>query len=599
MSQVHAPHRRRMKTIPRELAAESTPAGPQPRQSPRRAEEKTVPWHRTAFALSLTSGLLLWAAFPPLNFAVLAWLAPVGWLALVRGEALPGRRPYVGVWLAGFLHWLVLLQFVRLPHWAAYGGWVALSLYLSIYPLLFVGLSRVAVHRLRIPLLLAAPAIWTGLELIRSYLFTGFAIALLGHTQVSFPAMIQMADLCGAYGISFLVMFGAACLASMLPLRDRRSPLVGRWTLWPAAALAGAVVACLAYGGYRLYETPPGASDERQLRVALVQGCFETRFENDYDVAEKSAQQNFADYLGDTVKICRENPGLDLVVWPESMFLANEPDVQISGEPAPPPNVDAELYAERAKALRELFHKKAGYAARQINKAGRTTDWIGHTHLLAGCASFELGPHPTRHYNSALLIDPEGTVEARYYKMHCVMFGEYVPLGDLFPWIYKLTPMSEGLTPGRMPQEFQVAGLRLAPSICFESTVPHLIRRQLRELRHENATPDILVNVTNDGWFWGSNALDLHLTCGIFRAVEQRKPLLIAANTGFSAVINGNGRVEKKGRRFDSDALVAEVRPDGRHSLYQTIGDLPSWGCSLFVCFAALAGCCRRRRMSA
>lgn len=597
MSTVKAPPQRRVSMVKQELAPRRETPTPRLRpvaDSP--PKPPSLPWHRTALALSLASGVLLWAAFPPLNLGLLAWLAPLGWLALIRAEVLPGKRPYRGIWLVGLVHWLVLLQFVRLPHWSAYFGWAALSLYLSVYPLAFVGLSRVAVHRMRVPLILAAPVVWTGLELLRSYLFTGFAVALLGHTQVGLLPIIQISDVFGAYGVSFVVMFGAACLASMLPFRDRRSPHVGRWRLWPAAPLAAVVVVCLAYGYFRLYEKPPGADDERVARVALIQRCFETRFDSDLETGLARAGANFKDYLDATVNVCRENPGLDLVVWPESMFAANEPDVQFQDEIQPPPDADPELFEERARSVQGAFHDKATYAARKVNRAGRGDEWIGHTQLLVGCESYVCGPHPPRRYNSALLIDPEGEVKERYYKMHRVMFGEYVPFGKLIPWLYALTPMSEGLTAGTGPQEFRVAGLRLAPSICFETTVPQLIRRQIVALEKDGSPPDVLVNVTNDGWFWGSNALDLHLTCGIFRAVEQRRPLLIAANTGFSAVVDGNGHVSHKGPRFASGNIVADIKADGRHSLYRQIGDFPAWGASLFVCLVAAVGCWGRFR---
>ena len=130
-----------------------------------------------------------------------------------------------------------------------------------------------------------------------------------------------------------------------------------------------------------------------------------------------------------------------------------------------------------------------------------------------------------------------------------------------------------------------MAGLRFAPNICFESTVPHVIHSQLRQLDEEGTRPDVLINMTNDGWFHGSSALDLHLTCSVFRAVENRRPILIAANTGISAAIDGNGRMLAKSSRMKEKTIVVDVHPDGRASLYQTIGDLPAWGC-LAICMA-------------
>jgi apolipoprotein N-acyltransferase len=188
-------------------------------------------------------------------------------------------------------------------------------------------------------------------------------------------------------------------------------------------------------------------------------------------------------------------------------------------------------------------------------------------------------------YNSALLIDPRGEIRDRYYKMHPVMFGEYVPFGRAVPWLYRLTPLRQGLTAGTTPRAFKVGEFRLSPSICFESTVPHLIRGQVVQLARQGTPPDLLVNVTDDGWFWGSSILDLQLACAAFRAVELRRPFLVAANTGISAQIDGSGIVLQRGPRRAKQILVANVRPDRRWSGYQRWGDLPAG-----VCFAASLG---------
>jgi apolipoprotein N-acyltransferase len=119
--------------------------------------------------VALVGSLLMWAAQPPLALGWLGWIAPVPWLWLVRRDALSGRRPYFALWFAAFVFWMAALHWLRLPHPAVYFGWFALSAYLAIYLPLFVGLSRVAVHQLRIPLWLTAPVVWTGLELARAH----------------------------------------------------------------------------------------------------------------------------------------------------------------------------------------------------------------------------------------------------------------------------------------------------------------------------------------------------------------------------------------------------------------------------------------------
>ncbi len=121
--------------------------------------------------------------------------------------------------------------------------------------------------------------------------------------------------------------------------------------------------------------------------------------------------------------------------------------------------------------------------------------------------------------------------------------------------------------------------MRIAPNICYENTIPHLIRGHVSELRARNEEPDLLINLTNDGWFFGSTELDLHLACAVFRAVECRKPFLIAANTGFSAAIDANGVIQNQARRRETDLLVVTPELDSRRSPYLTLGDLPAWGC--------------------
>ena len=190
-----------------------------------------------------------------------------------------------------------------------------------------------------------------------------------------------------------------------------------------------------------------------------------------------------------------------------------------------------------------------------------------------------------RVYNSALLIDPHGKVQDRYYKMHPVMFGEYIPFGDWFPWLYRISPLPQGLSVGDGPRSFRVRNWQMSPSVCFESSVPHLIRGQVARLKRQHQEPDLLVNVSDDGWFWGSSILDLQLAGAVFRAVELRRPFLVAANAGLSAHIDGNGRILQRGQRGIDGVLIAKVQRDLRRSPYLLYGDLPA-GCCLAFCIA-------------
>jgi apolipoprotein N-acyltransferase len=287
-------------------------------------------------------------------------------------------------------------------------------------------------------------------------------------------------------------------------------------------------------------------------------------------------QKSFAQYFGLMERARNADPDLDLIVWPEGAFTESLPELIVDTPVQAPPDSSIPLEEIQANVgdRQEAFTQKVHVAAQVANRD--TND----VHLLAGVTTYQLRGAETRQHNSALWIQPNGRIGGRYFKVHLVMFGEYVPFSRLVPWLANVTPIGQGLTPGTGPSSFEVQGFRLAPSICFESTVPHLIRRQVRRLAAETGhAPDILVNITDDGWFWGSSILDLHLACAVLRAVELRRPFLVAANTGISAHIDGNGRVLERLPHRREGFILAAVPRDGRFSFYERWGDLFAGAC--------------------
>jgi apolipoprotein N-acyltransferase len=540
------------------------------------------------FLSAFRGAFLLWLAFPPVDWWPLAWVAPVPWVLLIRREKLEGPRPYLAVWLAGLAFWLAALHWLRLPHPLTSIGWIALAFYFAFYILVFLGLSRAAVHRLCVPVILAAPIVWTGLELVRGHLLSGMTMASLGHTQYRWVPLIQISDLTGAYGVSFLVMFVAACLSRMIPLDGKRR------AFWPLAPAGLSVLVVWGYGDVRITGREiihdPSFSGAPSIHVALIQGSIDTIFGQN---GPEDREKIFSQYLGLSKQAVARSPRPDLVVWPETYFLypliTMDPDAcQRSPEVAA-----ARITPEQAR--RNLAENIA-----QTQRAFRAVTAELNTPILVGLDALHYTAEGVRIYNTAAYVTREGELIGRYDKMHPVMFGEYIPLADRIAWLNYVTPLSMGLTPGKKPQSFDLKNLRFAPNICFESVLPHLIRRQVLALRAEGREPDFLVNLTNDGWFWGSSELDLHLACGVFRAVECRKPFLIAANTGFSALIDGDGRILAQGPRRATAILLAEVRRDPRHSWYLNHGDYFAGACLLTSVLFVLGGMVkgRKNRMS-
>ncbi len=528
-----------------------------------------APWYRSTLALAALSAGLLWAALPPLGNWLwpLAWVAPVGWVLLVRGAELPGRRPYTTLWVVGFLFWMAALHWLRLPHPATSIGWVALSFYFAFYLPAFVALSRVAVHRLGVSVVLAAPVVWTGLELLRGHLLGGMTMASLSHTQYLWPPIIQVSDLAGAYGLSFLIMLVAACLGRVPPWGGQ-----GR-AVWPVLVAVAAFSAALGYGRLRMAEAV-GAPEAPTLRVAIIQGSIDTEL-----TADPSARVTTHEhYVKLTEEAVRRYPEPDLILWPETVFrdplVTYEPGAKVpdylAREGVGQPEFERWLEAELPDTLPEMTRLAERFGAP----------------MVVGIEKYHYGPNGPKRFNCAALVTAEGTMARPVYaKMHPVAFGEYIPLADRFPLLQHITPIASSLSAGDRPEAFELGGLVLAPNICYESVMPHLIGRQIRTLAAEGREPDVLVNLTNDGWFWGSSQLDMHLACGVFRAVEFRRPWLIAANTGFSAWIDGDGRLLRRGPRRDTDVLLAEVSADGRGSLYLLWGDLFA-GLCLAACAA-------------
>ncbi len=504
---------------------------------------------------------------PPADLWWAAWLAPLPWLAIVRWPRLAAAHPWRVLWGAGFVHWLLAIHWLRLPHPATSLGWVALSAYLACYLPLFVWVARTLVHRLGWPLVAAAPLAWVACEQVRSSLLGGFTFASLGHTQWRWTTLIQMADLFSTVGISGLVILVAAAVAS----RSARQ----------IAVAGGVLLAALGYGGWRLAGEPPPTGTP--LDVLLVQGSIDTELKH-----EPGAEADVAKHYDDlTIAGLAATPAdpPDLVVWPETMWrwslLEIDPD-----EVLPDSVVDQMLgagsgtegggsAADRQRQCREALEQdRLAALAVYARRYG--------THWLVGVDKQEITPHApagARNYNCGLFLDAEGRVLGCYEKMFPVMFGESIPLADRFPWLYSLTPLPAGLTAGTEPVAVMIAGHKVAANICYETALPDAIRGMVRSLARDGGRPDVLVNLTNDGWFWGSSELDMHLAAAIFRAIEVRTPLVIAANTGFSGWIDGSGRLLAKGPRRATATVRARVEPDGRSSLWLAWGSLPAWGC--------------------
>jgi len=509
-------------------------------------------------AASLATALLLWISFPPVGAWWLAWLAPVPLIWLVIADELPGKKPYRMIWLSGLIYWLATFYFIPIPHPALWVGWFAVSAYMSIYTPLFVAISRTLVHRFRVPAVIAAPLVWTGLEWIRCNFATGMAMACLSHSQYQQPILIQVADLSGAYTLTFaMVMFAAGVAAATLPKifsisslqLAPTSPTILRRLVSACVSLL-VIATVVGYGNWRLLQLPTKTTTEtNSIRVALIQSSVDTILE---PPTQESTTAKFEQIRDLTLAARQKWSDLDLIVWPESSFPV-EDLLSDFNETA-----TADYFRQHTAAIWQIV---TGFSDRHPQPVT----------ILAGSTSID--PEIETMFNSALLISEPGVVVSRYYKNHRVMLGEYVPFADWFPWLQTVTPIGRGLTAGNKFESFEIGGIRLTPSICFETTIPHLVRHQINQLESAGVEPDAIVNLTNDGWFFGTSCLDFHLACNVFRAVENRKPNLVCANTGLSAEIDAAGRLLQIGPRRETAIMLVELGRERTNSPYRKTGD--------------------------
>lgn len=484
---------------------------------------------RVRYLLAALSGALLAFSFPRPSISPLAWFA---FLPLfVAAAGVPARLGFKLGFTTGFVAYAALLYWLNIVM-VGYGGlqwtvsgtlYLLFAGYLALYPAAVLWLMRCAELK-GVPALCSFQVLWVGGELIRSHLFTGFPWALLGYSQYRTLPLIQICDLTGVYGVSFLIAFANAVFyRGWVWLREKDAP----YPVGGLAALLVLLALTLMYGLSALTRVESGP----QQRVLLVQG----NIPQDVKWNPAYQQSTVATYERLTLRGIKSEG--TLVVWPES-------------------------------ALPFYFQEEPAYAARVTSLAAELKIW-----LLTGSPAWTGDGERLRNLNSAFLVSPAGAVVGRSDKLHLVPFGEYVPFTRWFPSVKKLVAGLGDFTPGEKAVTLETPGGRIGVLICFEGIFPEIARAYLQ------GGSGLLVNITNDAWFGNSSAPYQHLSMIVFRAVENRVPLVRAANTGISAVIDSKGHVRGMTPLFQEATLSAEVRRGEGGSFYSRHGDLFALAC--------------------
>ncbi len=508
---------------------------------------------RWALPLALASSALSGFALPSFLAADGIWI--LGWIAMIPLFLVFSVTGFWGGVFYGLLYGL--FRTVLINYWLATFSLVSLQFAVAIF-VFFYGLFLPALmfffHAMPRFRLLLLPLGWTVFEYLRSSGFLGYPWALTAHSQYSVVPLLQFASISGVWGVSFLVILVNAVLAHTL---------IRRMDGWrpPWAILGGtfAGVAVLFYLGSLAMafgaasagsSVPGGPEDENEtlaedsrpehVRVALIQQNSDPR-KHEYSDTLSTLQEL-------TNEALREDP--DIIIWSETAFV---PNIRRWGAEEPPRSRYARL-VQRFLDYQESID----------------------TWLVTGNDDYEVirdeeGNEIDRlNYNAAILFNDEGRRMDTYRKIKLVPFTEYFPYQKSLPWVYQLLLEFDThfWEPGEERTVFRHADFAFSTPICFEDVFPNEVRKFVA------AGAEIIANISNDYWSLTPVQAKQHFVAGIFRAVENRRPVVRATASGVTAHVDRFGRIKATVPSYSEEYLVADVTlaPE-RFTVYTRWGD--------------------------
>ncbi|MCQ2396287.1 MAG: apolipoprotein N-acyltransferase [Lentisphaeria bacterium] len=529
---------------------------------------------RLSFLAAVASGVLLALSFPPLGWWPLAF---VGLLPVLIAPV-PQKKSarIVNGFAFGYSHFLIALWWLNS---VGFGAGALLALVCACFPMAWycfhsavvwsakpreilsdhdsrkralahipgAGLWVFASHGRLLGAALISSAAWISLEWLRSWIFTGFPWDMLGTSQAFAPTRV-FATLAGIYGISFVAMLCNILLAdSLLRAKNGKSILSLALLLGFVALWCG-----------KEFLTPENMT-EPAVKIAAVQG-------NTPECREWSPEElafSWQSYSTLTLQAVAENAP-DMLLWPEG---------------AMPCSITWEPYAQ---GLRELLQKvKTPLLMGALDERDGFPDEIPRVFNSA----FLLNE------NSPLLLTKSAPRTDFYDKMHLVPFGEFVPFSRYLPWLADAIGMGRDLTAGenytlfRLPRK-DGTDLTCGVNICFEDAFPEISRR------FSLGGAQMLITITNDCWYKKSAGARQHLAHAVFRAIENRRPLLRSGNNSDTCFITPNGTIHEATPEFQACHRLYTVQPvpaNAPLTLYAVTGNLFAWLCTLATIVALTA----------
>jgi len=463
--------------------------------------------------------------------------------------------------IAGLAHFLTLIYWI-VPTLYEYGGLhpilavstlVLLCGYLSVYLAGFaVLLKKMDTPYWATPI--AAAGLWTGLEYIRTYAFTGFSWGALGYSQYENLLLIQIADFSGVYGVSFLIVFINYSVAAVLLNKG-----VNKKNCFPILSAAILLASVMFYGDQQLKRLDSQIETAKKTIIMVVQG----NIKQDLKWSDQFKRQTLEKYIRlskEAFNRAESSKKPDLVIWPETALP---------------------FYYGVDKGL-----------SNQVDQCVLALK----TNFLIGSPAFKTEENQTKFYNRAYLLNRFSIVRGTYDKNHLVPFGEYVPFGKYLTFLGKLTAQAGDFSFGDKlfePLKFSAQGLKATGKtgvlICFEILFPSIASRFVVN------GADILTAITNDAWFGRTSAAAQHFSIAVFRAVETRRTLARAANTGISGFIDPRGKILETTQLFTDRAVIRQVPVLDQISFYTRYGDVFAIGSLVAICMVFMVKGTRKK----
>jgi apolipoprotein N-acyltransferase len=545
------------------------------------------------WAMAVLSGVLQVLPFPiagptPLWRTAFCWIAllPLLWALLGNdktGNPLTLRQGAVlgyacgFIWYVGNCYWIYQTMYLYggLAKPVAAGILILFCLYLGLYHALFGTLIEAFRKRFgRQVALLLVPFAWVAVELARARI-TGLPWDPLGVAQVDNPLLICLAPITGAYGLSFIIAAVNALWLIRIRIRERRFT---RLTL----TVAGVILIVLYVAGLRLIANPKASPTT--ATATLVQENLEV------GAANTGPQPTTQQFLDSFSYLSRFPSPRFLLGIPE---LASTPSVYLIrqqnsaqgttlSESVPTP-ADLIVWPESPAPFQDLdpqFRNAMSALARETQ-----------TPIIVGNTGFEPNPNVKfgyTPYNRASFIAPDGNFAGHYDKMHLVPFGEYVPYKEFFFFAKSLLNEVGLFEPGKQRTVFKTGGHTYGVFICYES----IFGDEIRHLTQQGA--DVLINISNDGWYGDTSAAWQHLNMVRMRAIENHRWILRATNTGVTAAVNPYGRVTAAAPRHQRTSIRVHFAYEHDLTFYAAHGDLFAYLCALITTLALALSLIRR-----